>query len=97
MEIGVRDGHQISDAIFASSLIPANVASMISAGERSGQLSGVMEKIAEFSQEELDTSVKQVTAFIEPVMVVAMGVVIGGLALALLLPIFNMGKVMTGG
>lgn len=97
MEDGVRKGQQISDATFACSFIPPNVSSMIAAGERSGQLSKVMERIAEFSQEELDSTVKQVTAFIEPVMIMFMGVVIGGLALALLLPIFSMGKVMAGG
>jgi type IV pilus assembly protein PilC len=84
MERGVREGRQISDAVFKSSLVPPNVASMIAAGERSGQLSEVMEKISEFSQEELDGSV-------------SMGVVIGGVATALLLPIFNMGRVMSGG
>ncbi|MCH8211760.1 MAG: type II secretion system F family protein, partial [Planctomycetes bacterium] len=72
-------------------------ASMISAGERSGRLPEVMERIAQFSQEELDAAVRQVTAYIEPVMIILMGVVIGSVALALLLPIFSMGKVMAGG
>ncbi|MHC4306002.1 MAG: type II secretion system F family protein [Planctomycetota bacterium] len=97
MERGVREGRQISDAVFKSSLVPPNVASMIAAGERSGQLSEVMEKISEFSQEELDGSVSRVTTYIEPIMIVFMGVVIGGVATALLLPIFNMGRVMSGG
>ena len=70
---------------------------MIAAGERSGQLSEVMERIADFSQEELDTAVARVTTYIEPIMIVFMGVVIGGAAMALLLPIFNMGRVMSGG
>jgi type IV pilus assembly protein PilC len=56
-----------------------------------------MEKIADFSQEELDGSVAKVTTYIEPVMIVFMGVVIGSVAMALLLPIFNMGRVMAGG
>ncbi len=97
MEQGVREGRQISDAVFKSSLVPPNVASMIAAGERSGQLPQVMEKIADFSQEELDGSVGRVTTYIEPVMIVFMGVVIGTIATALLLPIFNMGRVMSGG
>jgi type IV pilus assembly protein PilC len=96
MERGVREGRQISDAVFKSALVPPNVASMISAGERSGQLSEVMEKIADFSQEELDGAVSRVTAYIEPIMIIFMGAVIGSAAMALLLPIFNMGRVMAG-
>ncbi len=76
--------------------MPPNVASMIAAGERSGQLPVVMEKIADFSQEELDGAVARVTVFIEPLMIVFMGILIGGVATALLLPIFQMGRVMAG-
>ncbi|MCH7798647.1 MAG: type II secretion system F family protein [Planctomycetes bacterium] len=97
MALGVREGRQVSDAIFDSDLVPPNVASMIAAGERSGQLPVVMEKIADFSQEELDAAVARVTVFIEPLMIVFMGILIGGVATALLLPIFQMGKVMSGG
>ncbi len=76
--------------------MPPNVASMIAAGERSGRLPTVMEKIADFSQEELDAAVARVTVFIEPLMIVFMGILIGGVATALLLPIFQMGRVMAG-
>jgi type IV pilus assembly protein PilC len=97
MERGVREGRQISDAVFKTTLVPPNVASMMAAGERSGQLPEVMAKISDFSQEELDGTVSRVTTYIEPIMIIFMGVVIGGVATALLLPIFNMGRVMSGG
>jgi type IV pilus assembly protein PilC len=97
VEQGVRDGKQISDAVFQCEFIPKNVASMINSGERAGRLADVMERIAAFSEEELDTAVKQVTSYIEPLMIIFMGVVVGGIALALLMPIFSMGKVMSGG
>ncbi len=96
MEQGVREGGQISDAVFNSDIVPPNVASMIAAGERSGKLPDVMQRIAEFSQEELDDSVSRVATFIEPLMIVFMGILIGGMAMALLLPIFNMSKIMSG-
>jgi type IV pilus assembly protein PilC len=96
MEKGVRDGRQLSDAVFESPYIPPNIASMIASGERSGRLASVMERIAEFSEQELDQAVKHVTSFIEPLMIAIMGIVVGGVAMALLLPIFSMGKVMTG-
>lgn len=97
MERGVREGRQISDAVFKSRIVAPNVASMIAAGEKSGRLPEVMEKIADFSQEELDASVARVTQFIEPMMIVFMGGVIGTVATALLLPIFNMGQTIGGG
>ncbi len=95
MEQGVRDGKQLSDAVFQSPYITPNVASMIASGERSGRLADVMGRIAAFTEEELDTTVKQVTSYIEPIMIMCMGVIVGGVAMALLLPIFSMGKVMT--
>jgi type IV pilus assembly protein PilC len=95
MEDGVRSGKQISDAVLASPYITPNVGSMIASGERSGRLAEVMGRIAQFTEEELDNTVKQVTAYIEPIMIMCMGVIVGGVAMALLLPIFSMGKVMT--
>jgi type IV pilus assembly protein PilC len=97
MEEGVRGGQQISDAVTQSPYIPPNVASMIASGERSGRLGEVMERVAEFSEQELEGAVKQVTGYVEPVMIICMGVVVGGVAIALLLPIFKMGNVMAGG
>lgn len=96
IEACVREGHQMSDAVFRYRYIPANVASMIASGERSGRLSQVMGRIAEFSEEELDDAVKQATSYIEPVMIIAMGLMIGAVAMALLLPIFSMGRVVAG-
>ncbi|UCD74994.1 MAG: type II secretion system F family protein [Phycisphaerales bacterium] len=97
VEKAIRDGRQFSEAMFEAKFIPPNVSSMIASGERSGRLADVMERIAEFSEEELDTAVKQVTAYIEPIAIMCMGVVVGGVALALLLPIFSMGNVVAGG
>lgn len=96
IESGVREGRQMSEAIFECKYIPANVASMIASGERSGRLSQVTGRIAEFSEQELDDAVKHATAYIEPVMIISMGILIGGVAMALLLPIFSMGKVVSG-
>jgi type IV pilus assembly protein PilC len=90
MENGVREGKQISDSLTASDVVPGNVASMIAAGERSGQLPDVMEKIADFSETELDDSVKAVTALIEPLMIVIMGAIVGAIAIALIWPIMEM-------
>lgn len=96
MENGVRGGKQMSEAVYAFPLIPRNIASMIASGEKSGRLAEVMERIASFTEDELETSVKKVTSYIEPLMILFMGVVVGAVAMALLLPIFRMGKLMSG-
>lgn len=97
MEQDVRDGKQISETVAQTPFVPKSVASMIASGERSGRLAEVMERIAAFSEEELDAAIKQVTSYIEPIMIMLMGVVVGGVAIALLLPVFSMGRVMAGG
>jgi len=94
MEDQVRNGRQMSDAFAGSPFVPANITSMVVAGERSGKLPDVMERIADFTEQEMEATVKQVTAFIEPIMVMAMGVIVGAVAIALLLPIFRMSTVV---
>lgn len=93
----LREGSQLSSPLFASELIPRSVSQMVYAGEKSGRLSDVMHKVAEYTEEEFDEQVKQATAYIEPAMVVTLGVIIGFVAIALLLPIFQVGQVASGG
>lgn len=96
METRVRDGLPLSTAFTESAEMPPNVSSMVTAGERSGRLPEVMEKVATFSQERLESSVKKATTMIEPIMIIGMGLLVGAVALALLLPIFKMGGVVAG-
>ena len=87
-------GGTIQDAIKGSWLIPAPIAQMISAGERTARLPEVLDRVASTSEADLDEAVKQGTQLIEPAMIVFMGVTVGGIAIALLLPIFNVANVM---
>ncbi len=96
MENDVRNGHPISDAVFESKYVPSYVASMMASGERSGKLPSVMDRVASFTDEELESRVKSVSAMIEPLMILVMGGVVGGVAIAMLLPIFSMSKVISG-
>jgi type IV pilus assembly protein PilC len=96
MENDVRNGHPLSDAVFESPYVPSYVASMMASGERSGKLPAVMDRIASFTDEELESRVKKVSAMIEPLMILIMGGVVGGVAIAMLLPIFSMSKVISG-
>jgi type IV pilus assembly protein PilC len=96
MENDVRNGHPLSDAVFESPYVPSYVASMMASGERSGKLPAVMDRVASFTDEELESRVKKVSAMIEPIMILVMGGVVGGVAIAMLLPIFSMSKVISG-
>ena len=67
---------------------------MISSGEKTGRLANVMNRVSEFCESDLRVGVKAVTTLIEPLMVIVMGVLVGGIAMALLLPIFSISRVI---
>jgi len=92
----LQRGSQLSEPLFATTLFPRSVGQMIHAGEKSGRLGETLEKIAHYTEEEFDDQVKQSTQYIEPALVVAMGSIIGFVAIALLLPIFSVGGAMAG-
>lgn len=91
----LTEGGTISEVVLESELIPAPVAQMISAGERSGKLPEVLARVAESSETDLDEAIKSGTQLIEPAMIMVMGLLIGGMALALLLPIFTISSTMS--
>ncbi len=95
-QVGERleTGKQLSEALSDYPCVPRAVNKMLSAGERSGQLGPVMERVAIFCETELNTAIKTMTSLIEPAIVMFLGVVVGGLVLALLLPIFTISKAM---
>jgi type IV pilus assembly protein PilC len=90
----IQVGRQLSEPMFVSPLVPRQVAQMISSGEKSGKLSFVMEQIAGFAEVELKEQIASLTRYIEPAMIIGMGLIIGGIAMAMLLPVFTIGKVM---
>jgi type IV pilus assembly protein PilC len=90
----VKEGSGLSEELLKCTLLPRTVSQMISAGERTGKLSQVMNRLADFCEEDLKTAVKSLTMLIEPVMIIVMGLLIGGIAMALLLPVFNISKVV---
>ncbi len=92
----LRHGAQLSVPLTESTLIPRSIARMISSGEKSGRLGQVMQRIAEVSETDFDEAVGTATQFIEPLMITVMGLIIGGVAISLLLPIFSIGRVISG-
>jgi type IV pilus assembly protein PilC len=90
----IEDGRQLSEPLFSSRLVPRAVAQMIHSGEKSGRLPAVVEQIAVYSEQELKDQIANLTRYIEPAMIVIMGAIIGGVALALLLPVFTISRVV---
>ncbi|MCC6579202.1 MAG: type II secretion system F family protein [Phycisphaeraceae bacterium] len=90
----VKQGKKISAPLMRSPLLPRSVVQMISAGEESGKLGEVLDEVSEFYGRELRTVIKSVTAMIEPLMIVAMGSVVGFIAMSIILPIFKLSQLV---
>jgi type IV pilus assembly protein PilC len=87
---GIAEGRTMADPLAESGVFPAMVCQMISVGESTGALDAMLQKIADFYEEEVDQAVENLTSLIEPFMLVFLGVVIGTLVVAMYMPIFKM-------
>jgi type IV pilus assembly protein PilC len=97
LEERISKGQEIAPTFREFDFVPRNVVAMIASGEKSGRLSEVLEAASAAAEEDLDIAVKSTTSLVEPIMIVGMGAVVGGIASAMLLPIFNMSKNMRPG
>jgi len=86
----ISEGKTIAEPLSESGIFPSMVVSMISVGENTGALDAMLSKIADFYDDEVDTAVDAMTALLEPFMLVFLGGVVGGMLIALYLPIFSM-------
>ncbi len=87
---GISEGRTMADPLLETGVFPSMVCQMISVGESTGALDAMLGKIADFYDEEVDQAVENLTSLIEPFMLVFLGVVIGGLVVAMYLPVFKM-------
>jgi type IV pilus assembly protein PilC len=85
----VTAGRPLSEPLRNASVFPPMVVHMISVGESTGSLDQMLTKVADFYDDEVDTAVGTLMSLLEPVMIVFLGVIIGGLVVALYLPIFK--------
>jgi type IV pilus assembly protein PilC len=92
--VSVKQGKKISAPLQKSPLLPRAVVQMIGAGEESGKLGEVLDEVSEFYARELKATIKGVTAMIEPLMIVAMGSVVGFIAMSIILPIFKLSQLV---
>lgn len=93
----ISEGKDMSTPLMETGLMPPMVVQMISVGEQTGALDAMLSKIADFYEEEVDVAVAAMTSMIEPLLMVFLGTVVGGLVIAMYLPIFEMaGNIKSG-
>jgi len=92
----VSQGGQVSDIMAINPFFPPMMKHMVKAGETTGNVDGMMNKIADFYDTEIDATVAALTSLIEPLLIVFLGVVVGGIVMAMFLPIFQLGAVAGG-
>jgi type IV pilus assembly protein PilC len=88
--VSIAGGDTISDPLRRSGVFPPMVTQMIHVGEHTGGLDAMLAKVADFYEDEVEAAVGAMTSIIEPIMIVVLGVVVGGMVVAMYLPIFDL-------
>ena len=94
MKDGVATGTMINVCMKETGLFPNMVVQMLAIGEETGSVDGMLSKVADFYEEEVDNMVDGLSSLLEPIIMAVLGVLIGGLVIAMYLPIFKMGSVV---
>ncbi|MGJ3244293.1 MAG: type II secretion system F family protein [Opitutales bacterium] len=92
----ISQGGQVSDVLESNPYFPSMIKHMTKAGEQTGNVDGMMNKIADFYDDEIETLVGALTSLMEPMLIVFLGVVVGGIVMAMFLPIFQLSAVAGG-
>jgi type IV pilus assembly protein PilC len=95
--IDIERGEGISAALGKSPIFPSMVIRMISAGEQTGNIDSMLERVANFLDEEIEATLSGLMSLLEPMLIVFLGVVIGGMVICMFLPIFNLANIVNGG
>ena len=88
--ISISEGQTISEPLSQSGVFPMMVTQMIAVGETTGSLELMLNKVADFYEAEVDMAVATLSSMLEPVLMIFLGVVVGGLVISMYLPIFKM-------
>jgi type IV pilus assembly protein PilC len=90
----VATGTSLTSAMHDAGVFPSMVTQMVSIGEESGSLDAMLSKVAEFFEQEVDDAVASLSSLLEPIIIVVLGTLIGGIVIAMYLPIFKLGSVV---
>jgi type IV pilus assembly protein PilC len=94
---GISEGKTLAEPMSQSRVFPPMVVQMVAVGEATGNMDAMLNKIADFYDQEVDDAVSALTSLLEPMLMVFLGIVVGGMVIALYLPIFNMADTLGGG
>ena len=92
----IERGESISTALGKHPIFPSMIIRMITAGEQTGKIDNMLERISDFLDEEIETILSGLTSLIEPLLIVVLGVIIGGMVICMFLPIFKMSEIING-
>ena len=92
----VEKGDNLSVAMSKKTIFPPMMLRMVSAGESTGKIDEMLEKMADFWDEEIEATLSALTSLLEPILIVILGVIVGGIVIALFLPIFQLSEVVSG-
>lgn len=87
---GLEAGRNLADPLKDTGVFPGMVTQMIGVGEQTGAMDAMLQKIADFYEDEVDASVKDLLSALEPIMIVFLGVVVGGIVISMYLPLFSL-------
>ena len=94
VRIGIREGENIAEPLAKSGAFPPMVVRMISVGEQAGELEKMLTKIADFYEDQVDAAVSGLTSLIEPLIIAFLGIIIGGIVIAMFLPVFKLTEII---
>ena len=92
--IDIEKGDTISGALSKHPIFPSMIIRMMTAGEQTGKIDAMLERVANFLDEEIDTTLSGLTSLIEPLLIVFLGVVVGGIVICMFMPIFKMSEII---
>jgi type IV pilus assembly protein PilC len=90
----IKEGETIAGPLQKSGVFPPMVVRMVGVGEQTGELDNMLSKIADFYDEQVDSAVKGLTSMIEPIIIVFLGIVVGGIVICMFLPIFQLSTII---
>jgi type IV pilus assembly protein PilC len=92
--LSISQGKTVAEPLRESKIFPPMVCQMVAVGESTGGLDGMLKKVGELYEEEVDDAVANLTALMEPLIMVVLGVILGALVISMYLPIFQMGSLV---
>ena len=96
VSLDVEKGDHLTAALNRQPIFPPMMLRMVAAGESTGKIDTMLEKMADFWDEEIEALLSALTSLLEPLLIVFLGVIVGGIVIAMFLPIFKLGDVVSG-